>query len=70
MCIRDRRRTDHGGEILEEIVGDLFGGAVHQPLAELGKLAANLGLNIVGEQRTAVLLGQRDACLLYTSRCV
>ena len=45
------------GEILEKIVGDLLGGAVDQALAELGELAADLRLDIVGQQRAAVLFG-------------
>src|SRR6185312_7210232 len=53
-------RRNRGGEILEKVVGDLLGGAVDQALAELGELAADLRLDVVGEQRAAVLFGERD----------
>src|SRR5476651_2497141 len=53
-------RCNHGGKILEKIVGNLLGRPVYKALAELGELAADLGLDIVGEQRAAVLFGQRD----------
>src|SRR5579862_6044478 len=43
------------GEIAEEVVGDLFGGAVDQALAKLRELAADLRLDVVGQQRAAVL---------------
>ena len=43
-----------------KIVGDLLGDAIDQPLAELGELAADLRLDIVGEQRAAVFFRQRD----------
>src|SRR6202451_3409862 len=42
-------------EIAEEIVGHFLGGAVDQALAELRKLAADLRLDVVGQQRAAVL---------------
>src|ERR1051326_4501223 len=42
-------RTDRRGEILEKIVGDLFGGAIDQPLAELRQLTADLRLDRVGQ---------------------
>src|ERR1035437_4456170 len=51
---------DIGGKILEKVVGDLLGRTVDQALAELGELAADLRLDIVGEQGAAVLFGQRD----------
>ena len=66
QCRRTTRRAprsssglaaDARGEFQEEIVGDLLGGAVDQALAELGELAADLRLDIVGEQRAAVLVG-------------
>src|SRR6185437_797688 len=53
------RRTHRSGEILKKIVGNLLGGAVDQALAELGEFAANLGLHVIGQQRAAVLFGQR-----------
>ena len=43
------------GEFHEEIVGGLLGRAVDQALAELGELAADLRLDVVGEQRAAIL---------------
>src|SRR5215813_11173929 len=54
-----RLRRHGGGEALEEIVRRLLGRAVDQALAELGQLAADLRLDVVGEQRTAILVGQR-----------
>src|ERR1043165_5557182 len=53
-----RRARDRAGELREEIVRHLLGGAGDQPLAELGELAADLRLDIVGEQRAAVLVGE------------
>src|SRR5690349_9569430 len=50
--------SNRGGELLEKIVGHLLGGAVDQPLAELRELAANLCVDIVGEQRAAILVGE------------
>ena len=48
------------GEFREEIVGHFLGRAVDQPLAELGELAADLRLDIIGQQRAAILVGQSD----------
>src|ERR1700688_327983 len=58
----DQRSTGrHGrGKILEKIVSDLLGRTIHQALAELGELAADLRLDIIGEQRAAILFGQLD----------
>ncbi len=44
------------GELDEKIVGELFGRPVDQALAELGELAADLRLDVVGEQRAAILV--------------
>src|SRR5262245_6194613 len=55
-----RRAGDRGGELGEKIVRHLLGGAGDQPLAELGELAADLRLDIVGEQRAAILVGKLD----------
>ena len=52
--MRDRR-----GELDEEIVGSLLRPTVDQALAKLGELAADLRLHVVGEQRAAILVGQR-----------
>src|SRR6266436_6156631 len=49
---------DRLGEIGEELVGQFLGRAVDQALPELGQLAANLGLDVVAQQRAAILLGQ------------
>jgi hypothetical protein len=38
-----------GGEVLEEFVGDLLSGPVDEPLPELGELAADLRLDVVGQ---------------------
>src|ERR1041385_1821849 len=46
-------------ELGEKVIGKLLGRPVHQPLAELGKLAADLRLDVVTEQRAAVLVGKR-----------
>src|SRR5258708_21679414 len=46
------------GEIRKKFVGQFLGCTVDQPLPELGELATDLRLDIVGQQRTAVLLGQ------------
>src|SRR5581483_3139870 len=48
------------GKLGKEVVGELLGGAIDQPLTELRELAANLRLDIVGQQRAAVLLGELD----------
>jgi hypothetical protein len=53
---------DGGGKLREEIVGELLCRTLHQALAELGELAADLGLDVVGEQRAAVLVGELDGC--------
>ena len=47
------------GEGGEELVGHLLGGGVDQAGADLGELAADLGLGGVGEQRHAVVVGER-----------
>src|ERR1700744_4818081 len=44
------------GEIGKELVGQFLGRAVDQALAELGQLAADLRLDIIGEQRAAILV--------------
>src|SRR5262245_13322255 len=46
-------------ELGEEIVGRLLGRTVDQALPELGELAADLRLHVIGEQRAAVLVGER-----------
>src|SRR5215471_1070536 len=46
------------GEIRKKFVGELLGGAVDQALAELRQLAADLSLDIIGQQRAAILLGE------------
>src|SRR5438105_13247301 len=52
--------TVHGlGEIGEELVGQFLGRAVDQALAELGELAADLGLDVIAQQGTAILFGER-----------
>src|SRR3569833_1760300 len=48
------------GEVREKFVRELLGGTVDQALAELGELAADLGLDIVGQQRAAILVAERD----------
>src|SRR5258708_39657428 len=46
------------GEIREKFVGQFLGRTVDQPLAELGELAADLRLDVVGQQSAAILFGQ------------
>src|SRR5215470_5348153 len=46
------------GEIGEEFVGQFLGRTVDQALAELRQLAADLGLDVIAEQRAAILVGQ------------
>src|SRR5438034_10830929 len=47
------------GEISEELVGQFLGRAIDQALAELGELAADLRLDIIAQQGTAILFGER-----------
>src|ERR1700693_6174343 len=47
------------GEIGEKLVGQFLGGAVDQALTELGELAADLRLDVIGQERAAVLFRQR-----------
>src|SRR6267378_5225948 len=47
------------GEIGKELIGQFLGRTVDQALAELGQLAADLRLDIVGQQGAAILFGQR-----------
>src|SRR5580692_7979290 len=51
---------DHGGKFGEEVVGELLRRALYQALAELRELAADLGLDVIGQQRAAGLLGELD----------
>src|SRR3981189_762669 len=46
------------GEIRKKLIGQFLGRTVDQPLPELGELAADLRLDIIGQQRTAILVGQ------------
>ena len=48
------------GKFLKEIIGNLLGGTIDQALAKLGKLATDLGLDVIRQQRAAVLFGERD----------
>src|SRR5579883_2267190 len=56
---RSRRRRHGSGEFLEEIVGSLLRGAADQALAELRQLTADLRLDVIAQQRAAILVGQR-----------
>src|SRR5262249_3502307 len=49
------RPTDLAGELGEELVGELARRAIDQPLADLGELTADLGFDVVDEQRAAIL---------------
>src|SRR5271163_540745 len=55
-----RRRIDRLGKVFKEIVGDFLGGAIDQALAELREFTADLRLDIVAEQRAAILGRQLD----------
>ena len=44
----------------EELVRHFLGGAVDQALAELRELAADLRVDVVGQQRAAILVGEPD----------
>src|SRR6202171_4220060 len=50
------------GEIGEKFIGQFLGLPVYQRLAELGQFAADLGLDIIGQQGAAILVGQRHRC--------
>src|SRR5262249_26867302 len=47
------------GELHEEIVGGLLRRAVDETLPELGELATDLRLHVIGEKRAAVVVGER-----------
>src|SRR6266487_4025138 len=47
------------GELHEKIVGGLLRRAVDETLPELGELAADLRLHVIGEKRAAVVVGER-----------
>src|ERR1700722_10766446 len=49
-----------GSELRKKIIRHLLRRAGDQPLAELGELAADLCLDVVGKQRSAILVGERD----------
>src|ERR1700687_4342735 len=46
------------GEIRKKLVGQFLWRTIDHPLPELGELAADLRLDIIGQQRTAILVGQ------------
>src|SRR6267378_6345424 len=46
------------GEIRKKLIGQFLGRTVDQPLPELGELAADLRLDIVSQERAAILVGQ------------
>src|SRR5262245_1814769 len=47
------------GELDEEIIGGLLRRTVDEALPKLGELAADLRLDVIGEKRAAVLVGER-----------
>src|SRR5262245_39648656 len=47
--------ADLAGKLGEELVGKLARRAIDEPLADLGELAADLGLDVVAQERAAVL---------------
>ena len=57
----DLGRLAHGGsELYEEIIGHFLGRAGDQALAELRQFAADLGFDVVLQERPAVLVGQMN----------
>src|SRR5215213_3937335 len=53
--------SGHGRrKLLKKLVRHLLGRPVDQALAQLGELAANLRIHVVGQQRATVLVGERD----------
>src|SRR5580704_15974320 len=55
LCVLGR--SELRGEFRKELIGELLGRAVDQALAQLRQLAADLGLDVVGQQSAAVLVG-------------
>src|SRR6516225_2802116 len=55
-----RLRVHRIGKIREKIVGDFFGRAIDQTLTELRQLAANLGVDVVGQKRAAIFRRELD----------
>ena len=47
-------------EFIEELIGHFLGRAVDEPLAQLGELAADLRIDVIGKLGAAVLRRQRD----------
>src|SRR5690606_1340340 len=47
-------------EVAEELLGQLARGAVNEPRADLGQLAADLGLDLVGQARAGAVLDELD----------
>ena len=45
-------------KLREKVIGELLGRAVDQTLSELGQLAPNLRVDILGQQRAAILIRQ------------
>src|SRR6266576_3631486 len=46
------------GEIRKKLIGQFLGRTVDQPLPELSELAADLGFDIIRQQRSAITIGQ------------
>src|ERR1700745_2445695 len=53
----------------KKLVGQFLGRSVDQPLTELGQLAADLRLDVVSEQRAAILFGQGHRCAALGEPC-
>jgi hypothetical protein len=49
---------DAFSELAEELIRQFLGGAGDQARADLGDLAADLGVDVVGQHRIATLLGE------------
>lgn len=57
----DRPGHDGAGEIVEELIGGLFGDQIDQPRAHLRQLAADIGLDVIFELTALARLGQTRA---------
>ena len=55
-----RHRLHLLAEAIEKGVGHLLRGGIDQPAAKLRQLAANLGVDLIAQQRVGAIVGQRD----------
>src|SRR3990172_5075218 len=59
-CRRLCRPSHQGCELLEELAGELLGGGVDQPPAELRELAADIGLGLVAQEGAGAVIRETD----------